>query len=299
VRFAGELAALGTAACWAAGSNFFAAAGRRMGSRTLNRLRLSLAFVFLALTLLLFRGTPWPTWATPAQVGLLAGSGLVGYVFGDANYFRSLVILGPGRATLLTSLSPLFTVLLGWPLLGEIPGRLAVLGIALTLGGVLWVLYDRQRMEHSPVEGSVAVGVVAGILGGVGQAGGYVLSKLALRSGLDPLSATVIRVTSAVVAVWAMALAAGDLGGSGRALRDRRANLFMVTGAFCGPYLGVLLSLVALKYIQAGVAASIIAFYPVLAILLASRFHGERITLGAIGGALVAAMGVVVLFLRH
>jgi len=33
-------------------------------------------------------------------------------------------------------------------------------------------------------------------------------------------------------------------------------------------------------------------------ILLASRFHGERLTLRMLGGALVAVAGVVVLFMR-
>jgi len=61
---------------------------------------------------------------------------------------------------------------------------------------------------------------------------------------------------------------------------------------------GVTLSLLALQHIEAGVAASITAFYPVLAILIAARFHGERLTLRIMTGALVAVAGVVVLFLR-
>jgi drug/metabolite transporter (DMT)-like permease len=46
------------------------------------------------------------------------------------------------------------------------------------------------------------------------------------------------------------------------------------------------------------VAASISAFYPVLAALIATRLHGERLTWRALTGALIAAAGVVVLFLR-
>jgi drug/metabolite transporter (DMT)-like permease len=295
---AGEFAALGTACFWAAGSNFFAAAGRRMGSLVLNRLRITVALVFLASALLAIKGSPWPTWATGVQVGLLALSGLVGFVFGDSYYFRSLVILGPGRAALLASLAPLFTALLGWPFLHEIPGRLAALGMALTLGGIFWVLYEREHQAHEHVEGSAVVGVVAGVLGAVGQAGGYVLSKMALRTGLDPLSATVIRIAAATVGIWALAGATGGVRKSLAALGDRRGSAFMVAGAFCGPFMGVTLSLTALEFIQAGVAASIIAFYPVLTILIASRFHGERLTLRTLSGALVAVAGVVVLFLR-
>ena len=298
MRFAGEFAALGTAVCWAAGSNFFAAAGQRMGSVVLNRLRISVAAGFLCTALFVLHGSPWPVWATSWQVGLLAASGLVGFVFGDTYYFRSLVILGPGRAALVTSTAPIFTVLFAWPLLGERPGPLVLLGMSLTLGGIAWVIWEREHPTQAHVEGSMLVGVVAGVLAAVGQAGGYVLSKLALRTGLDPLSAPVIRIVAAAVGIWLLAAAQRDVRRSLAALRDRRGSAFMVGGAFFGPFLGVTLSLTALKFIEAGVAASITAIYPVLTLLLSSRFHGERLTLRTMAGALVAVAGVVVLFLR-
>ena len=298
MRFAGELAALGTAVCWAAGSNLFAAAGSRMGSVVLNRLRITVAAGFLAASLLLVRGSPWPTWATSLQIGLLAASGLIGFVFGDNNYFRSLVILGPGRAALIASLAPVVTAILGVPVLGETLGPRAVLGMALTLGGLAWVVTGRDRLREPHAEGSVVTGVVAGVLGALGQGGGYVISKLALRDGLDPLSATVIRVFAATAFVWIVALVARRATHTFDALRDRRAAAFMVGGAFCGPFLGVTLSLVALQYAEAAVAASITAVYPILTLLLSSRFHGEAITPRAVGGALLAVAGVVVLFTR-
>ena len=298
MMFAGEFAALGTAVCWAAGSNFFAAAGQRMGSVVLNRLRITVAMGLLGAALLVTHGSPWPTWATPTQVWLLALSGLVGFVFGDFYYFRALVILGPGRAALVTSMSPIFTLLIGWPVLGEVPGPLVLLGVALTLGGIAWVLLESERREHPHVEGSVAVGITAGVLAALGQAGGYVLSKMAMNTGLDPLSATVIRVVAAVVGIWVLAALQRDVRRTLAALRDRRAAGFMVGGAFFGPFMGVTLSLTALAFIEAGVAAAITSVYPVLTLALSSRFHGERFTLRNLLGALVAAAGVVVLFLR-
>ena len=298
MRFAGEIAALGTACCWAAGSNLFAAAGQRMGSVILNRLRVTVAAGFLAIAMLVVHGSPWPTWASPAQIALLSASGVIGFVFGDTYYFRSLVILGPGRAALIASLAPVFTAILGVPVLGEKLGPMALLGMALTLGGVFWVLGERQRMEHAHVEGSAFVGVIAGVLGAIGQAGGFVISKLALRDGLDPLSATILRIAAAVVCVWLMAAFGGSVGRSLDALKKPGATLFMVGGAFAGPFLGVTLSLTALKYTQAGVAASITAIYPILTILLSSRFHDERITARILVGAFIAVTGVAVLFLR-
>lgn len=298
MRHSGEFAALGTAVCWAIGSNLFAAAGQKMGSRALNRFRITVACALLAVTLWLTRGSPWPGWASREQIGWLSLSGLIGFVFGDLYFFRALVILGPGRAALIASSAPVFTALLAWPLLRETPGPLALLGMALTLGGIAWVISDRLDGRPRHAEGSVFAGVVAGILGALGQALGYVISKHALGTGIDPLSATVIRVAAAGIGVWVLALFQGAGGRSLDALRDRAAVSFMVGGAVFGPFLGVLLSLTALHYIDAGVAASIIACYPVLTILLSSRFHRERITPRVLAGALVAAVGVVVLFLR-
>lgn len=297
--YAGELCALGTALCWAIGSNLFAVAGRTLGSVVLNRLRILVAMGLLCGALLALRGTPWPVWASSGQVVLLAASGLVGFVFGDAWYFRALVIVGPGRAALLASLAPFFTVALGWPVLGERPGPLALLGTFLTVGGVIAVLANRARQDLPSAEGSPRMGALAGVLGAVGQAVGYVLSKLALQEGgLDALSATVIRIVAAALAIWLITAAQRDVRRTVAALADRAAGLYMVGGAFFGPFLGVTLSLAALQFIPAGVAASITAGYPILAILIASRMNHERLTAAYLAGAAVTVAGVVVLFLR-
>src|SRR5207244_7945051 len=129
-------------------------------------------------------------------------------------------------------------------------------------------------------------GILFGLRGALGQAGGYVISKQALRSGLDPLSATVVRIAAAAVGIWVLALGGRGAARSFEALRDRRAALLMVGGSVCGPFLGVTLSLTALTYIEAGVAASITAFYPVLAILISSRFHRQPITARTMAGPL-------------
>lgn len=297
-RFAGEVAALGTAVSWSIGSNLFAAAGQRMGSVVLNRLRITTAVFLLSLALLVTQGAAWPVWATGAQVGWLAASGLVGFVFGDTWYFRSLVILGPGRAALLASSGPIFTMIFAAAFLHEHPGPLALFGTALTLSGIAWVLRERERGHVPHVEGSAAFGVMAGILAAVGQAGGYVLSKTALRSGIDPLSATLIRVAAAAVAIWLLATVERAVPATVGALRDRRGAAFMVGGAVFGPFLGVTMSLAAIRYIDTGVAASITAIYPIFTMLIAARFHGEKLTWRALLGALVAVAGVVVLFLR-
>jgi drug/metabolite transporter (DMT)-like permease len=269
-----------------------------MGAVDLNRLRITVAALLLSTTLWITHGAPWPRAVTAAQIGLLSVSGWIGFVFGDTWYFRALVALGAGRAALLASLAPLFTAALGWPLLGERLGPLAWLGMALTLGGVGLVLMESGEARHGLVRGTVGAGILAGILAAVGQAGGFVVSKLALRTGIDVLSATLIRVAAACAAVWVLAAIEKQASRAIGALRDRRAAWFMAGGAFFGPFLGVTLSLVSLRFIEAGVAAAITSIYPVLTLLISARVHGERLTARTLVGALVATLGVVVLFLR-
>jgi len=296
--FIGELAALGTSLCWAMGSNFFAAAGKTMGAVVLNRLRITMAAFFLVVALLLTHGSPWPFWASRTQVLLLAVSGVIGFVFGDTFYFRSILILGPGRGSTLACLAPPFTALLAIPVLGEHLGPLAILGMALTLAGVAWTVSDHTRIEHEHFKGSLAIGVVTGALGALGQAVGFILSKVALREGIDALSATVVRVTASAACMWILAIVGRDVARSLRALRHRGATASMTGGAFFGPFLGVTLLLFAVQRTEAGVAASIAAFYPIPTILISSRFHRETVTLRTFVGAMVAIAGIVLLFLR-
>jgi drug/metabolite transporter (DMT)-like permease len=301
MRYSGELAALGTAACFGGASNLFAAAGRRMGSHVLNRLRITTAWIFLSLALWTVHHAWWPGWATPTALAALSISGMVGFVFGDAWGFRAIVILGPGRASLLAATAPLFTIALAWPILHQRPEPLAYAGMLLTLGGVAFAITSRSRRQAARAkhaEGSERLGIVAGLLGALGQAGGMILSKIGLRTGLDPLSATVVRIAAATVTVWLLTAAQRQVRPTLGALGDGPATAFMAAGAFLGPFLGVTLALTSLYTVEAGVSASITALSPLVAMLLAARFHGERLTWRAIVGAVVAIAGVVILFRR-
>jgi drug/metabolite transporter (DMT)-like permease len=298
MRFAGELAAVGTAVCWGSSASLFVVSGRRLGSRVLNRLRLTVALFLLAGTLWLVRGSPWPTWATAGEIRLLAVSAVLGFVIGDGLYFRSLVILGAGRAALLLSLSPVFAAVIAWIFLGETLGPRGILGVTITLSGLATVLYGRSARTEHHAEGSPLVGVLSGIGAALFSSIGYILSKAALENGLDPLSGTVVRVTSAVPVVWLLAPFQGGLARNFAVLRDRIALRALCGGAVLGPFLGVTFSLVALQRTHAAVATSIFSCAPLLAIFLGARFHREVVTWRTVAGALVAIGGIVVLFSR-
>jgi len=297
--YLGQLAALGTAVCWAFSALAFTAAGRRMGVLPLNLIRLVMAFGFLSLAAWALRGLPLPVDAPPRAWGWLGVSGLVGFVFGDLCLFRAYVLIGPRISSLMMSLAPLLTALIGWLVLGEtLTGRDA-LAMVLIVSGIGWAVLERRPAvpgEAAREPRPSPAGLALGFCGALGQAGGLVLSKLGLGS-YDAVAATQVRVAAAIAGYALLLLVLGGRSRMSEALRHRQALGFAAVGAFFGPFLGVSLSLFAVRHVVAGVAASIMAMQPVMVIPLVVLLHRERVGIGGLAGTLVAVAGVALLFL--
>jgi drug/metabolite transporter (DMT)-like permease len=300
----GELAALGTACCWTVTALSFEAAGRRVGSLAVNLIRLVIAFGLLTAFGWLVRGLPLPTDASARAWLWLAVSGIVGFSIGDLCLFQAFVLVGARTAMLVMSLVPPIAAATGWLLLGETLTVVDVAAMMLTVGGVAWVVSERaptravppaDRAEPAPPRRR-ALGVLLALGGAVGQATGLVLSKVGMGD-YDAFAATQIRVIAGIatfgvlftiVRVWPRVTAA---------LRSRPAMVRTSVGAFCGPFLGVSLSLVAVQHTEAGVAATIMSIVPVLIIAPAVVLFREQVTLRAVLGSVVTVMGVALLFL--
>jgi drug/metabolite transporter (DMT)-like permease len=295
----GELAALTTAVCWAASSLAFTRAGRRIGALSLNLLRLLIALVLSMIVAQVRLGAPLPVGATPEQWTWLALSGLVGFVFGDLCMFRALVALGPRLTLLLMATAPPLTAVLGWLALGERLGPLDLCGMALTLAGIVWVVTARPADAGPvpPVPGDMSrrTGILLGLGGALGQAGGLVLSKHGMGA-YDAFAATQIRILAGIVGFAAVYTAVGWWPRFREALRDRLAVRYAALGATLGPFLGVSCSLVAVQATAAGVAASIMATTPLLVIPLSAWLDREEVRWRDLAGAVLAIAGVALLF---
>jgi drug/metabolite transporter (DMT)-like permease len=196
------------------------------------------------------------------------------------------------------------STLLSWLWLGESLVPVEIAAMALTLGGVAWVVLERRRAAtttlYFPGDGDRQVylkGVLLGLCAALSQASGLLLSKRGLEGGFSPISATLMRMLVGTVVMWLLTLATGRARATGQALRDRRALALIAGGALTGPFLGVWLSMVALQGTLIGIASTLMALPPVFLIPLTYRFFGERITLRAVVGTLVAVAGVALIFL--
>ncbi|MCA8935127.1 MAG: DMT family transporter [Planctomycetes bacterium] len=309
----GIAAAFGTAFCWSMTALFFSAAARRVGQFHVNQIRLVQACVLLALACLV---TGAFSSAPTNQLILLAASGLVGLTLGDAALFLALQIIGPRRGSLIMALSPGFAALLMVPLLGETLSWIGVVGMIVTIAGVMWVVLERG--QPGEIEGNAGWGVFWGVLGALGQAGGLILSKAGLGmrvpggllnsvsgitssnvESLSPLYGTLVRMLAGTVILVGYGIIVGRFGQTLKSLKDRKALGQTSAGAIFGPFIGVTLSLAAVAWTNTAVAATIMAISPVLVIPIVRIVYKQAVTWRAVIGALIAFAGVAVLTFRE
>ena len=296
---AGELAALGTAASWTGSSLAFEAAARRIGSLSLNFLRVVLALGWLTLVATIVSGHAIPTDLTSTQWGYLLASGVVGLVLGDLCTFRAYLEVGAQRTMVFATATPIFTAALAWLALGETVSWLEAAGMLVIVGGVMLAIRDRVP-SRQPVVGAHPIrGLLLALGGSLGQAGGLLLSKHGLggsSSMTSAIAATQIRVVAGIVSFAIVLTAARWWPKVGAAVKDGRAVALTATGALLGPGIGVSLSLYAVTHASAGVASALMSLTPIL-ILPVVFARGDRIGLAGVAGAVLAVTGAIVLAL--
>ncbi|HEX5808816.1 MAG TPA: DMT family transporter [Anaerolineales bacterium] len=297
MNFIGELAGLATSFFFAMTALIFTSTGRRVGSQVTNRTRLAIGLVYLVfINLVLFR-EPLPFSAESSRWLWLSLSGIVGLSLGDAFLFQALVSVGPRLGTLLLSLAPIFGSIIAWVFFGEVLTLWQIVGIALALAGIAWVVLAHEEPPDTP-RGHTRRGVMFGVLAGLGQAIGLVLSKQAMSGSFSPFQANAIRMLAAVVFIWAWTAFEGKAGATFAALRAQPRVLGLIAlGALVGPVLGVSSSLLAVQHAEVGVASTLMALPPVIILPVSYFVYRERIGWQALIGTVLAITGVAVLFL--
>lgn len=297
----GELAALTAAALWACSSLFY---GRtKLSAWQINFGKNFLASIILCTHLAIVTSiaghsmfvSDGNTW------GLLAISSLIGILIGDTFYFRSLQILGPRRALIVSMTSPIFGTLIGWIALGELLSITSLSGIVLTMCGVAIVVSERgvsnETAGHFP--GSISRGVAMGLLAAMCNACGGTFSRLGTQGsealsagGCDPLEATVIRVCIASVTSIVAAIVTGTLLKTAKQSFHPSALKTYLPAVIFGPWLGIWMSQIAYKNSYLAVTLTLTCTTPLFVLPMLRFAYGYQITPRAVLGAMVALAGV-------
>lgn len=296
----GLLFSLLTSVCWALTSIFFTAGGKQVGSRVVNRVRLLFGFLLLGVTNLVLYREFIPLSAAPDRWLWLGLSGLVGLVLGDVFLFQSFLWIGPRRAMLIMAGVPVLNTIFAWFLLGEQLAPLRLLGIVVTVSGILLVLSEKTGNGDQLLNDRkhFSLGIAFCILGALGQSAGMLLGKRGVYGDFPALSGTLMRVTAAVAAMWLVAALGKQVRPSIEAVtRDRKALGFILLGTLAGPFLGIWLSLAGLQNTEVGIASTLQALAPVIMLPVSHFLYDEKVTLRAVIGTLVSMAGVAMLFL--
>jgi drug/metabolite transporter (DMT)-like permease len=292
LNFRGELSALSAALIWAIASVIYLNVAQQLSPLVLNFSKGVISIAFVLITLLL-QGNFFPE-TTPAALGLLILSGAIGIGIGDTAYFEALYCLGARRALLLEALAPPLSAVLALLFLQEHLTWQSCLGIALTIGGVTWVVVERA----SDPEGIYPLrGISFGAIAALGQASGSVMSRAALaQTDITPLWSTLIRLVAGVLVlvIWLFWQRQSYQGL--KSLRAPRVLGIVTITAFFSTYLAIWLQQVALKFTAAGIAQALSATSPLFVLPLAIAFK-ERVSPRAIIGVLIALSGIGLLFL--
>ncbi len=296
VPYLGEIASLATAVCWSFTSIFFSAAGRRIGSLQVNLYRLPIAVLLLAAAYVVSTSQ----YDIPTKpIIWLAISGVIGLSIGDTFLFRALVLIGARLSMLLLSLVPPITAILAYVFLGETLNFAGILGIIVTVSGVSWVVAERTPSPTGEIQKISGKGIFAGIMGAVGQAVGLIFAKQGLSYEIHPILATLMRMTAATIVLWPVVWVMGKVVSARKLIsHNRDAIKYFIGGVIAGPFVGVTLSLVSIKYTNTGVAATLMATVPVIMLPLVVLIEKEYPTWRAVTGAVIAVIGVAIIFLR-
>ena len=307
----GILMALGATISWAICVFPFTKAGRLMTVASMNLFRLVVATILIMLLASVIETKNFLSIFSQDYVQAwlwLGASGILALGLGDYLNYRMYVILSPRYGSVLTTLSPAAALLLGINLLNEHINLAGIIGMLITITGVMCMSLGRTERSNIPDHGhgSILKGIVFGIIAAICSGAGLALSKkgflLQAASGniLQPVTASFIRFTSATIVVLLITFLNKKIRANWQNIGLQKWSTLRIalTGILFGPILGVSFALSSIQYIDVAVSQTIFALVPVVALLIAHFVYKEKITKYAFMGVIAAITGVAILIWR-
>ena len=289
----GEIAALLTSFCWAFSGIFFTAAGKKVGSLSVNRIRLMLALVLFLLTHLIIEGSLIPFDAGKERWFWLALSGISGLVISDTLLFQSFVFLGVRIPFLIMATAPVISSMIAWIFLGEHLSTGTIAGICLTISGISIVVMERGEGNLAANHRrSYVLGIICAFGAAAGQATGLVLAKLGMAGDFSVLSAVTIRTVIGFTTIWGIAILTGMPASTFHSMR-RFPSAFRNTamGTVIGPFIGVWLSMMAVQKTFVGIASTLMALSPIILLPIIKFGYKEYVSWRAVLGTILSIAG--------
>jgi drug/metabolite transporter (DMT)-like permease len=287
----GELIALISALLWAIASVLLTVGAKRIHVLPLNLLRCMVSTTFFWILLPFYGGfkalaaippSAW-LWLVVSVLGLL--------VVGDTLYFRSLDLAGVSWAMPVSSITPLWAVLLAALLVAEPLTWSLLFGAVLVVAGVTLLsrttgqASNGRAIEPQARRKGLLLAFVVSIL----WAGGQVALKPA-TAGIHSVVANSVRQPMGMVMLLGLTLVQGRW----RELKklDRKSWLVILAASLVGTGFGTLLFIMAIQMTGAGRTAVLTSTAPLLAMPFSMLWLKERPTRWTLVGTLLTVAGI-------
>lgn len=292
----GELAALATAIFWSFSTIFFTQGIAKVGVMQINIDRLFLSAILVWITLFIAR--IYPTMSV-MQFLFLVLSAISGLVFGDTFLFMAFDEIGPRLAQLIMAFAPPLAAILAFIFLKESLSLFGIIGIIITTIGIFLVILEHDENSNKIVIKN-KLGILWATFGMIGQAGGLILAKEALRDGgINPIVASGVRLISAFILLVPIGYLTKRYHFGIRPYKENMKWIINpIMGSILGPYFGMTLSMVAIAYAKVGIASTIMSITPILMLPISHYVFKEKLSWRPILGALIAVFGIGILFLK-
>lgn len=294
----GGLAALATAISWSACALFFTSASHRIGSYYMNHYRMLFGTALLVLIVLCIHRSIPLSGISQLNWVLLGTSGFIGYFISDLMLFQCYVDASPRIGALVFNFYPFTSALFAWLILGEVLPLLAWLGMAVTISGIVWVILEKSTARIETHKKHFYRGVALAASASIVQGLSFALAKPAMTGAgsVDPLIAALIRAIFGGSAFWILSFFIGCTRKVLSKASDTISMKRIFYGAIFGPSFGVWVSMIAIKLAPIGIATTVMALMPVTILPMTAIVHKEKISYRAIIGAIVAVLGIAILF---
>jgi drug/metabolite transporter (DMT)-like permease len=306
----GYLFAFGACLSWSIAGFYITTATKQLPVPVINLLRLCFGVSIITVISLIFDFQHFSILFSSnlLQAWLWLGlSGIVSLVVGDYLSFKSYAILKPQKASVITTLSPTTALLFGIVLLNEKINAVGIVGIIITIVGVISISLGRSQRDtmQKNTTGNTNKAILFGIAAAACHGLGLALSKKGLMlqkevgNIISPINATFVRLIVGFSFLLIVAMLSGKIKiYYQQVMANKSASKQTFLASIFNPTLAVSLAMFSILYMDVAVAQTIFSLVPFFTLLIAFFVLREKVTVQSLIGVLVAIAGVGILIWR-
>lgn len=296
--FVGEIAALSAAFSFSITSICFTLVGRKVSAVATLALSLPLSWLMMLVVHQFSLGVIFPMNASVDRWFALSASGILAFVISSYFMLNAYQYTGPRLTMLVASFAPVLGALLAWIFLGQTLPANSTLGIMIVIFGIVWVVLERSNSKAKVAQPNLQRGIMFACLGTLAQGTAFVFSSVGVADGFPPFSATLIRITAGIVAIWVVIALQGNLKTTiSIIMTDRRIAALLTIAAFAGPVIAGSLLLLSFQHASVGVSTTLSHTTAIMLIPISYFVFKETISLRAVIGTMIAIIGIAILFI--